>query len=199
MRLILDNISKKIRSNVILNNLYLEVPKSNMVAIVGENGVGKTTLLKIVVGDWKSDSGKVIRNGKIGYCPQEPRLFPLLSVKENFIYFGAASGMKEKEVMQQLSSLTEYYNYGDYIERRVDELSGGTKQKLNLSLALMNSPDILVLDEPYSGFDIETYTLFLNHVSSLIQSGCSILMVTHLITDTEIYNKVYSLNNGILK
>ncbi|MEN8251456.1 MAG: ABC transporter ATP-binding protein [Bacteroidota bacterium] len=199
MRLVLDHISKQIKSNVILDNLSLKVNESNMVAIVGENGVGKTTLLKIAVGDWKPDTGKVTINGKIGYCPQEARLFPLLSVKENFEYFGAAYNMSKKEILHKLDGLTTYFNYTDYQNRKVEQLSGGTKQKLNLSIALMNTPDILILDEPYSGFDIETYTLFLDRVNDLKSSGCSILMVTHLITDTNAYNKIYNLRNGTLE
>lgn len=199
MRLVLENISKRIRSNSILKNINLSVPESEMIAIVGENGSGKTTLLKISVGDWKADTGKVTASGKLGYCPQEPRLFPQLSVKENFEYFGSAYRLSDKQLRNRQNYLSTYYNFSNYCEKKVEELSGGTRQKLNLSIALLNQPDLLILDEPYAGFDIETYTLFRNQVNELKKSGCSIIMVTHMVNETKLFDKIYHLSSGVLK
>jgi ABC-type multidrug transport system ATPase subunit len=167
-------------------------------AVVGENGSGKSTLLKIIVGRWRGDSGKVTFKGKIGYCPQQSLIFSDLTVDENFRYFSAAYGLDQKTSLAQSEHLLEHFDFKRYHKDKVSTLSGGTQQKLNLSLALLHQPDLLVLDEPYNGFDWETYLRFWDLTNELRKKGCIILIVCHLVNEIERFDRIYNLKNGYL-
>jgi len=166
--------------------------------IVGENGAGKTTLMKIIVGRWKADKGKIKVNGKIGYCPQKVLLFSHLTVDENFRYFSAAYGIGKKNFLINRDALMEQFNFKAFRKEKFENLSGGTQQKLNLSIALLHQPDLLVLDEPYNGFDWDTYLRFWDYTGTLRKRGCTILIVTHLVTEKERFDTIYNLENGYL-
>jgi ABC-type multidrug transport system ATPase subunit len=194
-----EHIYKSFGKNQVLRDLFLEVDPGSLCGIVGENGSGKSTLLKILVGEWKPGSGTVQISGRLGYCPQRVTLYPQLSVNEHFSYFGAAYGMTGPEQRNSQAHLLEYFNFGKYLGEKVAHLSGGTAQKLNLSLALLHKPKLLILDEPYSGFDWYTYQRFWGYVSKLREEGCAILVVSHFITEKELFDRIYEMKNGQLQ
>jgi len=163
-----------------------------------ENGSGKSTLLKIIAGEWKADQGMVSVAGRIGYCPQKSLLFSQLTVEEHFRYFASAYRIENPMWVARSEMLMDYFNFRQYKKERISNLSGGTQQKLNLSLALLHQPDLLILDEPYNGFDWDTYMKFRAYADQLKSQGTAILMVTHLITEKEWFDKVYDLFNGHL-
>ena len=132
--------------------------------IVGENGSGKSTLLQILAGELKPDDGAVLRHHKIGYCPQTIILNEALTIDQHLDFFSAAYDSSDP---QYIDHLIEKLGYQQYRRDRVSTLSGGTKQKLNLTLALMHNPELLLLDEPYQGFDWETYLSFWEIVTML--------------------------------
>ena len=193
------HIYKSFGKKEVLRDLSLEVAPSTLCGIVGENGSGKSTLLKILVGEWKPGSGVVTTSGQIGYCPQRITLFPQLTVEEHFRYFAAAFGISSRQRNAQQAHLLEYFNFGKWLEEKVAHLSGGTAQKLNLSLALLHKPELLILDEPYSGFDWDTYQHFWNNVEKLRGEGCAILVVSHFITEKELFDRIYEMKNGQLQ
>lgn len=198
MILIAENIIKSYGKKEVLCGVDLALPEGSLSGIVGENGSGKSTLLKIIVGDLKPDGGNVKVNGKLGYCPQKALLFPELTPDEHFQYFAAAYGMKKGNLEEQKNELTTHFNYKKYLTEKVKNLSGGTQQKLNLSLALLHQPDMLILDEPYNGFDWDTYLRFWDYSGKLLKKKCSIIIVTHLLAEKERFDRIFNLKNGKL-
>ncbi len=199
MILKIDNIVKSFGRKKVLKGISFDLSEGQLYGIVGENGSGKSTLLKIIVGQWKADSGKLIINGRIGYCPQNPLLFSQLTVDEHFRYFSAAYGIKKIAYQEQSKYLLQYFDFGKYHNIKVEQLSGGSQQKLNLSLALLHKPDLLILDEPYNGFDWETYMQFWNLTYQMIEKGCTVVIVSHLLNETKQFNHIYNLKNGYLQ
>ncbi len=196
------NISKAYHKQQVLRDISLNILPGTLNAIVGENGAGKSTLLKIIVGEIKADTGSVKIFGKMGYCPQYPVVFPYLTVEENFYYFATAYGLKkrgmEKEWIQQRNLLMKQLSFHQYLHQRVDRLSGGTRQKLNVSVSLLHNPDIFILDEPYGGFDWETYQHFWEIIKDCKSKGKTILLVTHLLNNLQMFDNVFTLKEGRL-
>lgn len=194
-----ENIVKSFGKKRVLKGLDFEIPSGTLNGIVGENGSGKSTLLKIIVGQWKADKGMISIGGKIGYCPQESLIFPQLTIEEHFKYFSAAYRLGRDSWQKSYRILLEHFNFEQYQNYKVHELSGGTQQKLNLSLALFHEPELLILDEPYNGFDWETYMHFWNFAKQLLHKGCTILVVTHLLNEKDRFDRIYHLKNGLLE
>ena len=137
----------------VLRGASLEVDAGELVGLVGENGSGKSTLMQIIVGLLARDSGEVRRPEALGYCPQTPLLWDKLTVLEHFELFAEAYELEEQRAQASREGLMEELSFAKYRDYRVEELSGGTRQKLNLALALLHEPQLLALDEPYAGFD----------------------------------------------
>lgn len=199
MMLKVENIAKTFGKNKVLKDVSFEMNPGSLYGIAGENGSGKSTLLKIIVGEWKSDGGTILSTGRLGYCPQQTLLFAQLTIDEHFQYFAAAYGLEKETWVRQSELLMDQFNFRKYRKDRVANLSGGTQQKLNLSIALLHQPDVLILDEPYSGFDWDTYLRFWDYTIQLQKEGCAILVVTHLITEKARFDKVYNLTEGCLR
>jgi ABC-2 type transport system ATP-binding protein len=180
----------------VLRGAGLEVCSGELVGLVGENGSGKSTLMQIVVGLLGSDAGEVERPGRLGYCPQVPMLWDKLTVDEHFELFARAYGLEEEARERAVSGLLAELGFARYRGYRVEELSGGTRQKLNLGLALMHEPELLLLDEPYSGFDWETYVRFWEMSERRRDAGMGILIVSHFLTERERLDRVYALREG---
>ena len=180
----------------VLRGASLEVGGGELVGLVGENGAGKSVLMKIIVGLLGRDAGEVIRRGALGYCPQEPLLWEKLKVSEHFQLFARAYGLGEDAGADAAERLYEELSFARYRDYRVEQLSGGTRQKLNLALALMHEPSLLLLDEPYSGFDWETYTRFWEMAEVRRERGMGILVVSHLLTERGRLTRIYTLRDG---
>ena len=198
MILKVENIAKAFGKNKVLQNVSFEMDPSSLYGIVGENGSGKSTLLKIIVGEWKSDSGKISVCDRVGYCPQKTLLFSQLTIDEHFRYFAAAYGIEKAELVRRSESLMNFFNFKKFEKEKIANLSGGTQQKLNLAIALLHKPKLLILDEPYNGFDWDTYMRFWDYTYQLREEGCAILVITHLLTDKKQFDKVYNLEQGQL-
>jgi ABC-type multidrug transport system ATPase subunit len=169
------------------------VASGTLVGIVGENGAGKTTLLRIVAGELQPGRGDVFRQGEMGYCPQTVILNDSLTVDQHLDFFRAAYNIDD---LRRADELIEKLGYRHYRRELVGNLSGGTKQKLNLTLALMHQPELLLLDEPYQGFDWETYLCFWDVVTELRERGCSILIISHLFFEQKHFDVLYRLQDG---
>jgi ABC-type multidrug transport system ATPase subunit len=180
----------------VLRGATLMVCRGELVGLVGENGSGKSTLMQIVVGLLERDDGSVTPPARLGYCPQVPMVWDKLTVDEHFGLFAEAYEMDAEQRERAVPGLLRELQFERFRGYRVEELSGGTRQKLNLALALMHEPELLLLDEPYSGFDWETYVRFWEMAERRRDQGMGILIVSHLLAERERLDRVYTLADG---
>lgn len=180
----------------VLTDANLELGPGEIVGLVGENGSGKSTLMKILVGALDRDGGTLVRSSSFGYCPQEPILYERLTCDEHFELFGEAYRLDRGHVKRHRDEIYDLLGFGAHRNARVEELSGGTRAKLNLGLALLPDPDILLLDEPYAGFDWDTYLRFWELAADRRDSGASVLIISHFVTDEERFDRVIHLREG---
>lgn len=184
------------RSLRVLIDAGVELHRGEIVGLVGENGSGKSTLMKILIGSLDRDGGTLERDGSIGYCPQEPVLYERLTPDEHFELFGYAYNLEQTIMESSRDEILEVLDFTSHRDARVEELSGGTRAKLNLGLALLADPDILLLDEPYAGFDWDTYLRFWDLTAKRKQGGRAVLIVSHFVADRERFDRVVHLKNG---
>ncbi len=184
------------RTIEVLRGASLMVCRGELVGLVGENGSGKSTLMQIMVGLLGRDDGSVWHSGRLGYCPQIPMLWEKLTVDEHFELFARAYGLEDDAAAAAAGELLAELDFDRYRGYRIEQLSGGTRQKLNLALALMHEPDVLLLDEPYAGFDWETYVRFWEMSERRREAGMGIIIVSHLLTERERLDRVYELREG---
>ncbi|MFP5362429.1 MAG: ABC transporter ATP-binding protein [Thermoleophilia bacterium] len=184
------------RTLEVLKGATFEVGAGELVGLVGENGSGKSTLMQIIVGLLKRDGGDLERPGRLGYCPQVPMLWDKLTVDEHFELFARAYGLDDRARDTTVGGLLAELQFERYRRYRVEELSGGTRQKLNLALALMHEPELLLLDEPYAGFDWETYLRFWEMSERRRDAGMGILIVSHLLAERDRLDRMYELCEG---
>ncbi|WP_330293473.1 ABC transporter ATP-binding protein [Streptomyces sp. NBC_00576] len=190
------DVHKSYRRRQVLRGVSLDLFAGQLVGVVGENGAGKSTLLRILVGDLAPDSGALERHGVVGSCPQDAVLHGAFSVEQHLRYFQAAYGLNS---LDRAFELLEQLNCTSYRSERLATLSGGTRQKLNLVIALMHDPQVLLLDEPYQGFDWETYLRFWDLAAALRDRGCAVLVVSHLAYDASRLDTLYRLDAGVLR
>ena len=164
--------------------------------MIGENGSGKTTLMRICAGLLAPDAGVVRRPGRVGYCPQVPGVVEFLTADEHLALFGAAAGMTRSEAWDEGRRLLDGFGFPSNRAGITKDLSGGTRQKLNLALALLGDPALLLLDEPYQGFDMGTYIDFWAHVDTWRDEGRAVVVVTHLLTELHRVDRVVEVRAG---
>ncbi|WP_448809855.1 ATP-binding cassette domain-containing protein [Agromyces bauzanensis] len=184
------------RRNHVLDGASLSLHRGEVVGLVGENGSGKSTLMQILVGALSADAGAVDVQGSLGYCPQRPVVFDRLTCDEHFELFGVAYGMTREERFAAQVRLYEELDFKRYADERADRLSGGTLAKLNLALALLPDPSVLLLDEPYAGFDWDTYLRFWDLVGRRRSSGRAVLVISHFIADEDRFDRIIELRGG---
>ncbi|MCB2411551.1 ATP-binding cassette domain-containing protein [Demequina sp. TTPB684] len=184
------------RAKPVLRGAEVHLKAGEIVGLVGENGSGKSTLMKILVGALNRDAGNVTHSGLVGFCPQEPVLYERLTCDEHFELFGRAYGMDESAMQLSRDDIYATLGFAEWRNAQVEELSGGTRAKLNLGLALLPDPDLLLLDEPYAGFDWDTYQRFWQLTRTRRDAGRSLLIISHFITDADRFDRIYDLIDG---
>ncbi|MGK5498155.1 ABC transporter ATP-binding protein [Streptomyces sp. URMC 125] len=194
-RLRISGVWKAYGRRQVLRGADLDVPAGALVGVVGSNGAGKSTLLRIAVGQLTPERGTVVRTGSLGYCPQLSVLNDTFTVLQHLRLFQVAYRLP---ALERARELMELLGFADCLHRRAGELSGGTRQKLNLLLALMHDPQLLVLDEPYQGFDWDTHQRFWALADRLRGEGRSIVVVSHLLHDLHHFDAVRHLREGRL-
>ncbi len=187
------DISKSFGRRRVLSGLDLEIAAGDLVAVVGENGTGKTTLLRILAGDLRPDAGSITIAGRPGYCPQAVVLDDALTVNQNVRYFQAAYRLASAD---RADELIERLGFAAARGQRAGTLSGGTRQKLSLVLALMHDPPVLLLDEPYQGFDWETYLAFWELAGELRERGTATVIISHLVFEHDRFDRICHLKEG---
>lgn len=188
-----DGVDKRFGKRAVLSGQCLEVSSGEAVAIVGENGAGKSTLLRIMAGVLAPDRGRVRMVGRPGYCPQQPGLLDLLTVDDHLALFGAGLGLSPADSVPAGRAILRGIGYRPEPDRRAKFMSGGNRQKLNLALALLGEPDVLLLDEPYQGFDYGTYVNFWDNVDGWRDAGKAIVIVTHMLAELERVDRIVEI------
>lgn len=182
------NIVKYYGDNCAVNNLSFDVKSGEIFGLLGENGAGKTTTFRIIMDLLESDSGSVTLNGekidysitdKIGFLTEERSLITKMTVKEQLLFYGALKSMDSDAIMKKMDILLKEFEMEEYKNRKIKELSKGNQQKIQFIAAVMNDPELLILDEPFTGLDPINVSLFKKHIRLLQKKGCSIIFSSH--------------------
>jgi ABC-type multidrug transport system ATPase subunit len=189
-RLEASGISKWFGRRLVLDDVSLSVSAGEAVAITGENGAGKSTLLRVCAGLIHPDRGRVSVSGRVGFCPQQPGLFDLLSADEHLALFAPALGLSRERAIRDGHALLAEFAFPTAERTQCRHLSGGARQKVNLALALLGGANVLLLDEPYQGFDHGSYESFWEHVARWKANGLGVVIVTHLLADSALVDRV---------
>ncbi len=201
----IESITKSFGSNIAVNDVNLEVREQEIFGLVGPDGAGKTTLMRIVCGLITPDAGQVVLAGRkqtgqategLGYMPQRFSLYGDLTVQENIDFFGSMYHLSKKTIRERADEVFTITKLAPFVHRFADNLSGGMKQKLALTCALITRPDILVLDEPTYGVDPESRKDFWMVLYRLNREGRTILISTPYMDEAELCVTVAFMNRG---
>ena len=205
MGLKIENLTKTYGDFKALNHVSLEAENGKILGILGRNGAGKTTTIKSIMGIIEPEEGSItfdgidIRKAKvsIGYLPEERGLYVNAVVKDQLLYFAMLNGMDKKVAFTEIKKLLEEFKIPGYLNKKVKTLSKGNKQKIQLISAILHKPQIVILDEPFSGLDPVNIELFKSTVLDLKKSGVTILFSSHRMEDVEeMCDRIVMLNKG---
>lgn len=205
MILTVNNVTKSFGEKQVLNGISFSAESGKAVGILGRNGAGKTTLIRIIMDVFGADSGTVFLNGKpireqnikIGYLPEERGLYPKNKIMEQLIYFASLQGIDKKTATNTADALFKRLEIEEYKNHRLDTLSKGNQQKVQLIATLITNPDIIILDEPFSGLDPVNASLLKDIVKDLIANGKLVLFSSHQMNYIEEFcNEILILNGG---
>ena len=189
----LRGVSARRGRRTVLSGINLTIHRGEVVAVVGANGAGKSTLLQLCAGLLRASGGSIERTPSFGYAPQLDSLAPLLTVDEHLRLFGAARGIRQGRSVSTGHRLLTRLGWTARGDQPAGTLSGGTQQKLNVALAQLDAPDLLLLDEPYQGLDALAYEDLWALISAWRASGAGVLLVTHLLRDVDLVDRVVEL------
>lgn len=196
VRLAAEGIGKRYGRRWVIRDVDLAVRAGQVAAVVGANGAGKSTFLGICAGFVSPDAGRITITGGVGFCPQHGGTLDHLRPDEHFVLLGTGRGASRAAARREGRALaaTLQWNVGHGAgNSQARHLSGGTRQKLNLVLASLGEPDILLLDEPYQGFDQGTYLDFWDQVTHWRDRGKAVVVVTHLLENLDRVDHVLDL------
>lgn len=192
--LVVEQVTKQYADKTAVNNISFEVGEGEIYGLLGANGAGKTTTMRMVLGLIYPDGGTIQYNGKpysneqlskLGYLPEERGLYPKVKVSDQIIYLSQLRGMSKKDADQNLKRWLEKFEVPEYYNKKVEELSKGNQQKIQFIAAVNHRPNIVVMDEAFSGLDPVNVELLKSTVKELRDSGTSILFSTHRMEHVE--------------
>ncbi|MFI6984896.1 ATP-binding cassette domain-containing protein [Embleya sp. NPDC050154] len=192
-RLQASGIGKRHGRRPLLDDVNLTVHAGEVAAVVGANGCGKSTFLRICAGLERAHAGRIVVRGSIGYCPQGGGTSDFLTPDEHFALVGAGRGLSRNRSRGAGRAMAEHLRWPQPAPTAAARLSGGTRQKLEVVLTALGDPDVLLLDEPYQGFDHGSYTHFWDQVREWANSGRAVVVVTHLLDRLERADTVVDL------
>jgi ABC-2 type transport system ATP-binding protein len=200
VRLEARKITKKYGRSIVLDSVNLTARAGEVVAIVGANGCGKSTLLRICAGLASPDSGEVRLRGTLGYCPQEGGVADYLTPDEHFVLVGAGRGNGRTAAKDRGRTAAAALDWPGAARAGVARhLSGGTRQKLNLVMSELGDPDVMLLDEPYQGFDKGSYQDFWEQVFRWRAERRAVVVVTHLLSELDRVDTVLDLTPAVAR
>lgn len=198
MRCNCQELAKSYGRHEVLRNCSLTVGAGELVGLVGGNGSGKSTLMRCLLGFTRPDRGMVYVQRPVGYCPQDDILNKTYTVAEHFKFMTDVYRKRCHVDDRFVTRLLETLGLERYNGMRIDHLSSGTYQKVKFATSVLHRPAMLMLDEPYEGFDWQMYKLLWEILSNLKADGAGILMISHLIFDKHYFDRVYAINEGRL-
>ncbi|MBR8536603.1 ATP-binding cassette domain-containing protein [Carboxylicivirga sediminis] len=181
-------VVKKYANHLALNEVDLQVPANSIYGLLGPNGAGKTTLIRIINQITGPDSGEIIFNGRtlqsndvqrIGYLPEERGLYKKMKVGEQAIYLARMKGLSRQDAIKKLKYWFEKFEIQPWWDKKVEELSKGMQQKIQFVVTVLHEPELLIFDEPFSGFDPINANLLKQEILQLKENGATILFSTH--------------------
>ncbi len=206
--LIVDHVSKSYKTKVALDDVSLKVQKGDVFGLLGPNGAGKTTLIRIINQIFSPDKGELFFNGerlsekhiqKIGYLPEERGLYKKMKVGEQALYLAQLKGMKANDAKKALDYWFAKFEISSWYNKKVQELSKGMQQKVQFITTVMHSPELLIFDEPFSGFDPLNTDMLKNEILDLSRKGATIIFSTHNMESVEqICDKIALINSSHL-
>lgn len=201
-----ENVVKYYGNNKAVDNLSFEVKSGEIFGLLGANGAGKTTTFRMIMNLLEPTEGKITLDGKkidydvtdeIGFLTEERSLLLKLTVKELMIYYGTLKSMKKDKIEAELKKWLKKFKIEEYENRKIKELSKGNKQKIQFISAVIHSPKLLILDEPFSGLDPINVDMFIDAINELKEQGTMIIFSSHQMNNVELFcEKLLILNHG---
>lgn len=202
----IKNFSMKFGTKTVIKDLSFEVMRGEVFGFLGSNGSGKTTTLRALLGLYEPTAGELLVDGKpyavedgvkLGYLPEERGLYKKEKVIDTMIYFGRLKGLSQEEARDFSIKYLERVGLSDKAKTRLDKLSGGQQQKIQLGVTIMGDPELLILDEPTKGFDPVNRRLLMNIIEERQKAGATVVFVTHQMEEVErLCDKVVLLKDG---
>lgn len=204
MKLIAKGLHKSFGEKQVLKGVGFEAEGGKALGLLGRNGAGKTTIIRILMGVFPADSGEVLFNGEpinrseinFGYLPEERGLYPKKVIIDQLIYFGMLKGMSKRDAEASADRLLKRLDMTEYRNKRLDTLSKGNSQKIQLAAALISNPDIVILDEPFSGLDPVNASLLKDVIKEIIADGKIVLFSSHQMNYIEEFCDDIAILNG---
>lgn len=187
MQFAVENLHKSFGEKQVLKDVSFSTESGKAFGLLGRNGAGKTTTIRIIMDVFPADSGKVLLNGEpmvrekvnVGYLPEERGLYPKVNILEQLVYLGRLRGMTAHDAKENSMKWLRRLSMDEYANKKLDTLSKGNQQKIQLTAALVSDPDFVILDEPFSGLDPVNAMLLKDVVRELIDSGKIVLFSSH--------------------
>jgi ABC-2 type transport system ATP-binding protein len=194
--LTLKNLHKRFGTTVAVDDLSLQIRRGEVFGLLGPNGAGKTTTVNMAIGLLKPDRGEVLLDGsgsptspevraKIGVAPQGLALYEELSAEENLLFFGKIQGLHGKHLKERVRWTLDFVDLWDRRRERITAYSGGMKRRLNMAVALIHEPELLLLDEPTVGVDTQSRNSIFEKIEAMRKQGCTIVYTTHYMEEAQ--------------
>ena len=202
----IEDFTMKFGNKTVIDNLSFEINKGETFGLLGSNGSGKTTILRALLGIYPATKGKLLINGKkftpelggkIGYLPEERGLYKKENVLDVMTYFGQLKGVERQAAKEWSLEYLKRVDLADKAKMKIDKLSGGQQQKVQLGVTIMNNPEILILDEPTKGFDPINRRLLMDIIDEQKAKGSTVILITHDMAEVErLCDRLLLLKNG---
>ena len=205
MGLILSEVSKSFGTNKAVDEVSLTLDTPGVYGLLGTNGAGKTTIIRMLLGIINNDSGEITWNDKkvsretvnFGYLPEERGVYQKIKIRNQLMYFGELKGMKKEDIIASIDKWSKKLKVEQYMNMTADKLSKGNQQKIQFMIAILHNPELVVLDEPFSGLDPVNSELLKNIIVELVKDGKYVIMSAHQMqTIEEFCENILILNKG---
>ena len=205
MGLILKNVSKTFTGKKVVDNISFSLEEPGVFGLLGTNGAGKTTTIRMLLGIIKKDSGEITWNSKkvdrksvnFGYLPEERGVYPKVKIYDQLMYFAELKGMKRNEADKTINEWAKRLKVEEYMQQLAEKLSKGNQQKIQFMTAVIHNPELVVLDEPFSGLDPVNTEILKNIIIDLVKNGKYVIMSAHqMATIEEFCSDILILNKG---
>ncbi|MFN0047691.1 MAG: ABC transporter ATP-binding protein [Cytophagales bacterium] len=190
----IQQVTKQYGTHLVLDSISMSIPKGSIFGLLGPNGAGKTSLIRIITGITAPDKGKVLFNGqifnekhigRIGYLPEERGLYKKMKVGDQLLYLARLKGLSKQVATENMDYWIEKMGMKDWLKKPIDSLSKGMQQKVQFVATIIHKPDLIILDEPFTGFDPINANLLKDEILDLRSKGATIIFSTHRMESVE--------------